>query len=539
MPVKRVALAILALALSAAPARAQDLKDRFNIRISLSGMYLRESQSEDDPIKRIAGPLSLGYGDLRTVLDVRRLPGNFELHLDGRIRLTGNFDTGAAITQASNGQVGARGYLGGREYQITELWARGRWSKLDLGLGRMIVPEADAMRIDGARFWVHAHKHWDVSVYAGAYPDQFSRSLTTDYVAGDTIGAGLAFAGGVSARYGYDKVWGSFSANAAYLGGNDEGGPLVIGTNASGNASAAASNPQTEKVRSYVTWTNFFRPIKYLDLYHDLVVDVAGAAGAQLTRIDAYIAIHMTKSFTLRLGYDHMSSIAIEMYLARLLANRVDFQPASIENNLTLSRTARDEARGTFEAQVNRTVFTVEGRFRRRVLVTPSNDPQFVFPAGDGNIGTQVAPRWGWDATVSVRNRGSVWGLRPSLWATYLDDYRAKNIYVGVGVGRDFLGDRLNVDLGLTYANTRDEQVDNPPDCSNTLPFLSPVPQLTALQGCFGTRKGHNVQAGLTIAGMPAKHWFAFLDYRAGVALSEAIPAVITHVLLARIEARY
>ena len=45
--------------------------------------------------------------------------------------------------------------------------------------------------------------------------------------------------------------------------------------------------------------------------------------------------------------------------------------------------------------------------------------------------------------------------------------------------------------------------------------------------------------SGLTVSGTPFKHWFAFLDYRAGVGVSEDIPALITHVLIARVEARY
>ena len=527
MSVMARALAIVALVFAlSAPARAQDLNDRVNFRISLSGMYLRETQSDDDA-RKIAGPLSIGYGDLRTVLDVRRLPGNFELHLDGRIRLTGNFDTGTADTGSS--QTTARGYLGGREYQINELWARGRWSKIDLGLGRMIVPEADALRIDGVRFWAHVHKRWDVSAYAGGYPDPYSRSVTTDYVAGSTPGAGAAFIGGVSARYGYERIWGSVSANAAYLGGNDDGGPVTLGAN------ATTANPQTEKLRAYVTWTNFWRPFKYVDFYHDLVLDVAGAAGVQLTRLNLHVAGHISKSFTIRAGYDHMSALAIEMYLTRLLANRTDFIPTVIENNLTLSRTARDEGQLALEASLNRTVITVEGRFRRRVLVTPSNDPQFVYQPGHDDVGAQVAPSLGYEATLAVRDRGSLAGLRPSGWVTYLNDYRSRNVYVGLGLGRDFFRDRLSVDLNLTYANTHDDQVQNAPGC----PAGSGPTQLAALQGCFGTRNGNNVQAGITVGGTPAKHWYGFVDYRAGVALSEGAPVVITHVLLARIEARY
>jgi len=547
----RALILVCALLALARTASAQDLNSRFNIRIGLTGMYLREDQSgEPDPARKIAGPLSLGYGDLRAVIDARKLPGNFELHIDGRVRLTGgsispdsteftgtgtstNLTTMAVTPLNSNTAITARGYLGGREYQINELWARGRWSKIDLGLGRLIVTEADALRIDGIRLWIHAHKRWDVSVYAGAYPDPYSRSIQTDYVAGSTTGHGLAVAGGASAKYMYERVYGAFALNAAYLGGQDDGGPVVLAA-----AGVNPANPQTEKIRSWVTWQNFWRPIKYVDFYHDLVLDVAGAAGVQLTRLDFFVAAHINKYFTLRLGYDHMSSLAIEMYLSRLLANRTDFVPGIIDNNLTLSRTARDEGRLTGEVSLDRTTITVEGRFRRRVLATPSNDPQFLYPnATMTGYGDQVAPTLGWDATLAVRNRSSLWGLRPSFWLTYLSDYRARSIYAGVGVGREFWRDRISLDIGLSYANTRDEQFGSVGACPGSLGGV--VTQSVALQSCFGTRKGHNVQPSITLAVNPAKHWFVLLDYRAGIAISDNAPYVLTNILLARVEARY
>ncbi len=523
-------LGLLLLGAGARSARAQDLKDRFNVRLSLSGMYLRETQDEPDKQRSVAGPLSIGYGDLRMVLDARRLPGNFELHLDGRVRLTGNYSTDQGDAGAT--QTGARGYLGGREYQVTELWARGRWSKIDFGLGRLLITEADALRVDGVRLWVHVHKKWDLSLYGGGYANPYSRSLDTDYVGGSP-----AFVGGANVRYGYDRIWGSFSANAVYLGGNDDGGPLVFNT-ANTPPTLEAANPQTEPLRAYVTWTNFWRPIKYLDFYHDLVVDVAGAAGVQLTRLNAFVAAHVNKHLTLRLGYDHMSAIAIEMYLTRLLQSRTDFVPGSIENKLTLSRTARDEGRLTVETQFGRTTLTAEGRLRRRVLVTPSNDPQFVYPAANANplntgpAGSQVAPTLGYDATLAVRNRGSLWDLRPSLWLTYLRDYRARDLFVGVGLGRDFLKESFFVDVSFTYANVHDEGADNTVGCTATA-----LPD--ALKTCFGTRIGHDYQAELSLGGTPFKHWFMFADYRAGVAVSNDLPAVITHVILGRLEARY
>ncbi len=553
-------------------AAAQDLKDRVNFRISLSSLYLREDQpGETDPAapppilsdppayRRLNGPTSIAWGDLRTVLDARRLPGNFELHLDGRVRLTGgvisqggtdfngngpSFDpaTGTMPAQlTASSKVVSRGYLGGREYQISELYARGRWSKIDLGLGRLVIGEADALRLDGARLWIHAHKHWDVSLYGGTYPDPYSRSIDTDYVAGSTPGSGIAIVGGANARYGYDRIYGSFSINAAYLGGNDDGGALDPtpdpATSMPGDPRPRPASYSTEKIRSWLTWSNFWRPIKYIDVYHDLVVDLASAAGFQLTRLDLLVSAHLNKYVTLRAGYDHMSSVAIEMYLSRLLANRTEFLPGVIDNNLTVSRIARDEARLAIEGQFGLTMVTLEGRYRHRVLATPSNDPQFLTTAATGT-GGQVAPSAGYDATLSVRNRGSLWGLRPSVWLTYLRDYRARNVYVGLGIGRDFWHERVTFDFGLTYANTRDEQADNAFACQPG-PLLQPTPADVALGGCFGTRKGHNVQPGLTLSLIPARHWFLFVDYRAGIAISEGLNYILTNVLLARVEARF
>jgi hypothetical protein len=571
-----VALALLCVGRAA---RAQDLKDRFNIRLGVTGFYLREDQpNENAQEKKLVGPLQLAYGDLRAVVDARRLPGGFELHADARVRFTGNpastsstdfSGTGPTDVQippgsptmtlpnglSKNTQYSSRGYLGGREYQINELYAKGRWSKIDLGLGRLVVAEADAMRLDGARVWIHANKRWDASVYAGAYPDPYSRSIDTDYVAGSNRGAGVAAGGGVGARYSYDHLYGSLSANAIYLGGGDDGGAVIFMPSGDPTAPTLLPNQSpapSSKIRSFVTWQNFWRPIKYLDLYHDLVVDVAGAAGLQLTRLDFFAAIHPTRWMTLRLGYDHMSSIAIEMYLSRLLMNRVDFVPGTIENNLTLSRIARDEGRAAVELQFGRTTVTAEGRFRRRVLATPSNDPQFLnwTPTGYGD---QVAPSLAWDATLTVRNNGSLAQLRPSFWFTYMSDYRAKDIYAGVGLGRDFWRDRISLDFGLAYANTRDENVENAFGCGGSLSGLT---RDTALKPCFGTRKGHNVQPSVTLAVSPARHWFILFDYRLSVAVSSdatstmppnpsvmpspyVIPYVLTNMLLARVEARY
>ncbi len=524
-------LAFVLLLLVPSLARAQDLKDRFNIRLIAQGMYETEQTTTAQGYGREAqqsSPFSLGYGDLRAIIDGRRLPGSFDLHLDGRVRISGQFDTDAA-TQGAN-QITARGYLGGREYELRSAWVRRRGESVDFGIGRMIVAEADALKIDGARLWWRANKHWDLSLYAGAYPDPYSRSLTSDYT------AGFAFAGGADTTYTYDKIWGSVSVTSAYLGGLDDGGPLT-----------GPGTKKTETPRTWVTWTDYLRIASWFDVFTDLVVDVTGAGGAQLTRLDALASLRAGKHLTFHAGYDHLSAIAIEMFLTRLLQDRVNFNPNTVENNLIVERTARDEVRGDATLTFGNVSIFADGRFRKRALVTLSEDPQF-----QGVNGQMVAPGTAWDATFGLRDRGSLAGIRAGLWGEYIADYRAKSFIFGVDLGRSFYDERLGFDLSFLYADTRDLSANNPatpnPSCPSSVGSAAVVNQ-----GCYGLRSGAEYETGITITGAPSNHWFMFLDYRLVADTSGGFvvpagtmgvtplpyPTILTHVLLLRLEARY
>jgi hypothetical protein len=524
-----VALAMLLPSL----ARAQDLRDRFNIRLIAQGMYMTEQQAASPGYGReaqVASPFDVGYGDLRAVIDGRRLPGNFDLHLDGRARISGEFST-AAADQAAN-QIISRGYLGGREYEVRQAWVRRRGENVDFGLGRMVVAEADALKLDGLRLWWRMAKHWDASIYAGTYPDPYSRSLTSDY------GGGFTFVGGVDASYTYDKIWGAFSINSAYLGGNDDGGPLT-----------GAGTRHTETPRTWITWTDFIRLASWLDLFTDVVFDATGAAGAQLTRLDALATIRGGKHLTLHAGYDHLSAFAIEMYLTQFYKDRVNYMAGTIENNLIVHRTSRDEVRGDADVSFGKFSIFADGRFRRRALVTLSEDPQF-----QGVNGQLIAPGVAYDLTAGMRDRGSLAGLRLGLWFTYLADYRSHSSIFGFDFGRSFLDERLSIDLSFLYAGTTDTLANQPTTtpCSAAAGTVGSLASVN--QGCYGTRAGAQYETGITVSGAPSSHWFMFLDYRlvadtsggfivapsmGGMPAALPQPTVLTHVLLLRIEARY
>ena len=450
------------------------------------------------------------------------------------MRISGEFSTDAA-TQGAD-QIAARGYLGGREYEVRQAFVRRRGENVDFALGRMFVPEADALKIDGVRLWWRMAKHWDASIYAGAYADPFSRSLTTDY------SGGFAFAGGLDTTYTYDKIWGSISVNSSYLGGNDDGGSLT-----------GPGVKKTETPRTWITWTDYVRIASWFDVFTDVVLDVTGAGGVQLTRLDALASLRAGKHLTFHAGYDHLSAFAIEMWLTRLLADRANHIAGTVENNLIVERTARDEVRGDADLSFGKFSVFADGRFRKRALITLSEDPQF-----QGVNGQLITPGTAYDITGGVRDRGSLAGIRAGLWFTYLSDYRSHSTLIGFDFGRRFLDDRLNVDLSFVYAGTNDatSTANNATTLPCTLAAGALVSVATVNQGCYGTRAGAQYETGITISGAPSSHWFMFVDYRlvadtSGGVISPGFPmaappipalpqpTILTHVLLFRIEARY
>ncbi len=589
-----VALLLMAGAAQAAPS--------FSGTLSLTGVYYDEEQS--DSARQLASTGRLLYGDLRLVFNAQGLADRLDLHFDGRIRFTEGFDFGEKFTSSSTtdpftNEFGAQGYLGGREYdlRLANLLVR-ITDRSSLQIGRMFVLEADSMKIDGLRLVQRFNDHWQGSLFAGGYPNPYSRSVLTDYAppCGYDVASGnaslasvqppdpnnpgqklpvppslqqaqvapnpcqqpgpqLALAGGLTAAYHYKTVWGSIGAVGSYFGGVGDGGPVEIDpskTGLIGNLLPATTGRDPPRI--FVSWTNFVKPAAWLDLFSDVLVDLYGSAGPQPTRIALQATGHFLRSdrLLLRLGYTHLSSLAINMYLSQLLYNRAPNGATLtagglgvVENNLTVLRTARDEARASLDIRlVGRLGLSLDGRFRYRNLIGGDSNPTvFNTPAYTGNEQNVAG-----DATVSLRDRGSVGGVRALLSYTFLSDYRALDHIVKAGLGRDFFNQRLGIDLEYVFALVQDAGagLDNQA-CAPAMPSAPVATYNPFLPGCFGRRSGATHEAGASVTVVPTQRVFLLADYRFRATLTDGqprylpqvpndIPTVFGHTLVFRAE---
>lgn len=593
------ALALFTLAPSA------KARSTLSARVSLTSMLSAEQElSLSDPSLRVtplgqpvlASPWLIGYGDLRAVLTGTGLAHDrLDLRLDMRVRGTGVFDYESKFALLSltgpQTQVSSRGYLGGPEFDLREVYLTFRPRKTTaLSLGRQIISEADALKLDGARVRLSFNPHWDAGVFVGGYPNPYSRSLLSDYTppcgAGvasgnsalvltggasvpvaaalcQTQGPQLALAAGFTLQYRLRRLWGSAGLVGSFFGGPGDGGavrPAGGPMNLLGLLAPADTGRDAPRV--FMALQQHAQLAGWLSLYGNLVVDLMGSAGAQVTRAIASADVRALADdrLTLRVSYAFLSSQAINMYLSQMLYNRAPNGTSLVgttgvvENNLTVLRTARHEGRlGIDSLLAARLVLFVEGRLRARALMGGDSNPAVYLSPSYLNQQRSLAG----EGTLGLRDGGSLGEIRSRLSYTFLEDFRARSHVLQGGAGRDFMGGVLALELGYNLVLTRDAGVDST-GCKD-LVTLQPTPQLGGLNAaqldpalsvfspdCYGRRSGTTHEAVATLMLRPRPRWFVLADYRFTAMLTDsqpapgaAVPTLLGHSAILRVEVSF
>lgn len=606
---RALAFALLALGMAEGRGRAdfepepgRERRAQYSGRVSVTGSFYAEQQlNAADNGASLAMPGQILLGDLRLRLDGQNVAGRLSFRTDARLRATADLDfeqkfqepAGSSLLSPIQSSLSARGYLGGPEYDLRELFLGVKiTARSQLQLGRLIVTEADALKLDGLRVQLVVSPNWELSLFGGGYPNPYSRSLPSDYeppcgagvasgsqvlnlgpldgavvgpVAATPLGCArlgpqLSLIGGGAARYQYDrlKLWGSASAVGTFLGGPGDGGPVIIDAavvTALGNLRPASSD--LDQPRVYVSWVNQITPSRHFALYSDLVVDLLGSHGAQLSRaaVVGNIRPLASERVTVRMTYAYMSPIAIGMFLSRAFYNRSPNGTSLsgigiVENNLSILRTARHDARLNIDGILARKLqLFAEGRLRLRSLLDGEQNPAVYQTA----LYTDNQRDLSGDASLGLRDSGSLRGLKFSAVYSFLQGFRAQNHLLRFSIGTALWQSRIGIDAEYLALLTHDLGADDR-QCDTNLNVglgqvaarLDPTQSLF-LAGCFGRRTGTTHEAGVTLSLLGKASWFFYLDYRFTALLSDANPqvqnstnsTVLGHGVLARVELNF
>ncbi len=414
-----------------------------------------EAAGEATPVAGDAAPheseVARFYTDLHGRMSGDDVVGGMDLHGDLRLRLAGDALGFGGLDGGGRLQSGA---LGGHEFQIRQLYATRSGGSADYRVGRQVVGELAATRIDGVRMTYDASDHWDYLGFAGLYPARTSRSITSDYPrsrehaqaeAGAPI---LPITAGGGTAYRYDRVYGSLGLVGI--------APLA----------EDAATGEMETPRVFATSSGYWRQSLSLDLFHHLVVDATGAAGAGIRNLHLGARATPADDLQVTASVTRVDTETLNVIAQRRLRDRVAEEGVDgglIQNHVEVGRIAQDSARLGVSGAVGEGRFelSTSGTLRRRPDVRLSaiatddledDDPEVVIPSA------QAA-----DLTFRAVDRRSVLGLRLEASLTEIFGVGANNLnrarsrVVRFTGSRPYAEGRGRFELRASYLNSADE----------------------------------------------------------------------------------
>ncbi len=504
---KRLAL-IVAMTCAPAIARAQFVTSGANLdkasqqdvdettytgRVFISGMYYAESASATPAGSQDAAPGKLLYTDIRGFLKADHIQGGkWQGVGDLRLRVASNgaqefpmMQTGMAAGST------ARGWLGGNEYQLREGYVLRRGDKVDLALGRQVLLDVDAIRIDGLRAVYRKSDAWELGAFAGLYPNPFSRTIDDDYKPADankrTI-TEMPVAGGAWAGYRYNRVYGALGLAAVDY--RDKPDPAI----------------PADPLRTFVSSQGYFRVKTGVDVFHYGVLDLTGPAKQQLMNLQVGLHWRAKPRVLIEAGVSRMSTYAIAIYVRDILQPIGATPPpaGSIVNNLVLARMGADEARvgATYNMIEKRVDVWGTLRYRKRDALDNANLPAVI---------AALPPESMYDVSAGIRQKKSLGGWTLSATGDLISGLHTDTYWITAGGQRTFLKDKLDVELDVMYVSYKD-----------VCPAAATDPT------CGGNIQGTTIRPGGSIVYLRDKHWVIIGDYRLTLNSAKAVNAGVS-----------
>ncbi len=382
-------------------------------------------------------PASRMFTDLRAQFAARHVSGgNWDVRLDGRVRYAANPADASTGANTLDDDVRAQsGGLGRNEADLRELSLARYGETTTFVLGRQLVPELAATRVDGVRLTVIRSERLSLLGFAGLMPVRGSRSIGFDYplvedAAGAAAGRLLPMGGGLGAAYRTLRTYGSFGAVVSVPGKD--------------------ADP-----RAFVTSAGYFRGSPQLDVYHYAVIDIIGDAGAALTNLSLGVDYRPRPRVRLSANVNHVDTESLDIAARSLLSDRD--AAGVVRNDIELKRVASNQARvgvsialGQVEQIEVSTAISI--RQRGEVALTDGTTTTTLLAAQSVEV---------WGQLVHRNLKGARVGLDLTKIAGIGDATFGRSSVLALRAfgSRDFKGGKGEAEVGLGYANASDDNI--------------------------------------------------------------------------------
>lgn len=408
------------------------------------------------------------FTDLRAQVDGRHLSGgSWDLRLDGRLRYV-------PTVNGTDGWVSfspQSGMFGGNEYELRELYVTHGGERTDVTIGRQIVLDLAATKIDGLRLDYASSETWTYIAFAGLYPVRGSRSIDTDYPKGvDATGAPTArampVAGGAGAAYRTERSYGAIGLVGIAPLGKDR----VTGGQ--------------EQPRVFATSNGYWRPSLELDLFHYAVIDFLGAGGAALTNLSLGANWKPAPRMRVEGQLNTIDTETLNVQAQTQLRDPSQQLPGVVDNELFVSRIASQSARLALSVslgQADRYEISTSAQLRRR--------PDLTLSTGMGAPAITIKAAQAAEIMVQAVDRHSLADLRIGLLALRsfgvgdANLARTSSTIVRLSASKSFADDKGEWEADLGYVAAKDDNIGQ--TCSPAM-----------LATCWGTSQVSTISLG-------------------------------------------